>query len=73
MEWIKGIIAKLIGKQVGGEIGVSKAKLSAVVYVLVLGVQEISKAWGHPIEIPSPVFRFLEAAGLWSLRDSIKS
>lgn len=73
MNWIKNILAKLVGKSVDGEIGgVSKAKLTAVVYVLILGIQEISKAWGSPIVIPDVVFRFLEGAGLWAVRDAIK-
>ena len=73
MNWIKGIIAKLIGKQVGDGVGVSKAKLTAIIYVVIVGIQEISKAYGHPVEIPPVVFRFLEGAGLWAVRDAIKS
>ena len=73
MDWIKNLIAKLIGKKVGEETQVSKTKLTAVVYVVIVGIQELSKAWGHPVDIPPMVFKFLEAAGVWSLRDSIKS
>lgn len=69
---IKNFIAKLIGKQVEGqELGISKAKLTALVYVVLYAVPVISKAWGHPVEIPPMVFRFLEGAGLWSVRDAI--
>ena len=73
MQFIKNLLAKIIGKQVGGEMKFSKTKLTAIIYVLVVGIQELSKAFGHPIEIPASVFRFLEGAGLWSLRDAIKS
>ena len=73
MQAIKNLIAKFLGKQAGSGISVSKTKLSAVVFVLVIGIQELSKAWGHPILIPDYILQFLGAAGLWSLRDSIKS
>lgn len=73
MNWLKGLLAKLIGKQVEGGTAVSKTKLTAVIYVAIVGLQELSKAWGHPIEVPPVVFRFLEGAGVWSLRDAIKS
>ena len=73
MEWIKGLVAKLVGKKVGDQTVISKAKLTAVVYVVVTSVQELSKAWGHPVEIPPVIFQFLGAAGLWSVRDAIKS
>jgi len=74
MNWIKNIIAKLIGKNLAdGTSSVSKAKLTAIVYVIIIGIQEISKAYGHPVEIPSYVFRLLEGAGLWTIRDAIKS
>lgn len=70
---IKNLILKLIGKKVGNEIGVSKAKLTAIVYVIVVGIQQLSAAFGHAIVIPDYVFRVLEAAGLWAVRDAIKS
>lgn len=73
MTWIKGVLAKLVGKQVGENTVISKAKLTAIIYVVIVGVQEISKAYGHPVEIPQVVFRFLEGAGLWAVRDAIKS
>ena len=83
MEWIKKIVIRLIGKKINAEgtaaagspekWELSKAKITAVVYVLVLAAQEIPKAWGHPIIIPPAVFDFLKAAGLWTLRDAIKT
>jgi len=70
---MKTLFAKILGKYTGGQLGLSKTKLTAIVYVIVQAVPIISGAWGHPIEIPPLVFRFLEAAGIWSLRDGIKS
>lgn len=77
MNIFKTIINKLITKKLNieeGEINaVSKAKLTAVVYIGIIGIQEISKAWGHPIQIPDFVLRILEGVGLWTVRDAIKS
>lgn len=70
---IQNLLAKLVGKQVGDKLGLSKAKLTAIIYVILQAVPVLSTAFGHPIEIPPIVFRFLEAAGLWSVRDAIKS
>ena len=70
---IKNLFAKILGKYVGGNLGVSKTKLAAIVYVILQAIPIISTAWGHPIEIPQIVYRLLEGAGLWSLRDGIKS
>lgn len=71
MDWIKNLMAKTIGKQSAEGFTYSKTKLTAIIYVAVIGIQEISKAWGHPVVIPEVVFRFLEGAGLWSLRDAM--
>ncbi len=70
---LKNLILSLIGKKVGNEVGVSKAKLTAVIYVLVVGIKTIPAAFGHPIEIPDYVFRVLEAAGLWAVRDALNA
>lgn len=69
---LRNLIAKLIGKQLGEKLGVSKTKLIAIVYVIVNAVPVISTAWGHPVEVPPVVLRMLEAAGLWSMRDALK-
>lgn len=69
----KNLIARIVGKQLGEKLGVSKTKLIAIVYVVVNAVPVLSTAWGHPVEVPPVVLRMLEAAGLWSMRDSIKS
>lgn len=71
MTWINNIVAKLLGKQVGDKIGLSKAKLTAVIFVIIIGTQEISKAFGHPIIVPEWMINFLKAAGLWAIRDAI--
>jgi len=69
-------VIRLVGKKmVDGElekVGVSKAKLTAVIYVVVLAIQTLGPAFGHPVNIPPEVFRVLEALGLWSVRDAIK-
>ena len=70
---IKELFAKIMGKYIDGKLGMSKTKLTAIVYVILQAVPVISAAWGTPVEIPQIVYRFLEAAGLWSLRDGIKS
>lgn len=69
--FIMKFIGKALGKQVDGQTVLSKAKLTAIVYVIVVAAQELSKAWGTPVEIPPEVFRVLEAAGLWSLRSAL--
>jgi hypothetical protein len=75
---VPGWILKLVGKKmVDGElekVGFSKAKLVAIIGVLVIAVQQLSgPVFGHPVTIPPEVFRVLEALGLWSVRDAIKS
>ena len=70
---IKSLFAKLLGKYVGGNLGTSKTKLTAIIYVILQAVPVLSTAFGHPIEIPQIVYRVLEGAGLWSLRDAVKS
>ena len=74
---IPGWVLRIVGKKiVDGElqkVGVSKAKLTAVIYILIQAVQVLGPAFGHEIKIPPEVFRVLEALGLWTLRDSIKS
>lgn len=75
MEWIKGLFMKLVGKKVSAGLeksGISKAKLTAIVAVLVMAIDKLSgPVFGHPIVIPPEVFKFLEAVGLWSLRDAL--
>lgn len=74
MPWIKGLIAKLVGKQVGDGVGVSRAKLAAIVAVIMTAIEVLPPAFGHaPIVIPDVVYKFLGAAGLWAVRDAIKS
>jgi len=71
MKFIAKIIGKVFGKKLAGKIGLSKAKLTAIIFVIIVAVREISKAWGHPIEIPDYVIEVLAGAGLWTMRDAI--
>lgn len=74
---IPGWVLRIVGKKmVDGElekVGVSKAKLTAVIYILIQAIEVLGPVFGHPVKIPQEVFRVLEALGLWTLRDSIKS
>ena len=71
MKLIAKMFGKIFGKNIAGKIGLSKTKLAAILYVIIIAIQELSKAWGHPIAIPEYVIELLIGAGLWSLRDSI--
>lgn len=73
MEWVKGIIAKLIGKNMAdGTSAVSKTKLVAIIAVLMTAINTLPPAFGHaPIVVPDWVYKLLAGAGLWSLRDSL--
>ena len=75
MNWIKGLIAKVAGKKLAdGTSVVSKAKLAAVVAVIMTGIQVIPPAFGYePIYIPDWIYKLLASAGLWAVRDAIKS
>lgn len=76
MEWLKNLVIKLVAKkkvEAGLEkVGLSKAKGAAIVYVLIVGVETISAAFGHPIVVPPAVKEFLGAFGLWAVRDAMK-
>lgn len=67
---------KLFGKKIvenGVEkTGLSKTKITALVFVAITGIESISAAWGNPIVIPTEWKQALAAAGIWSLRDSLK-
>lgn len=74
MTWIKNLFMKLVGKKLSDGLeksGISKAKLTAIVAVLVIAIEKLGPAFGHPVVIPPEVFKFLEAVGLWSLRDAL--
>ena len=76
MNWIKGLLAKFVARKAEEGLSLdnySKAKLSAVIGVLLMATTEISKAWGHPIIIPDYVYKGLAFVGLWGIRDAIKS
>lgn len=70
--WLIRVVGR---KVVDGElekVGFSKAKLTAIVYVLITAVQTLGPAFGWDVAIPPEVFRVLEALGLWAVRDAIK-
>lgn len=73
---LKRIMAYLIGKKVLTETGqldtTSKAKLMAVIGVLLTAIPQLSAAWGHPIVVPDWIYKALGYAGLWAVRDAIK-
>lgn len=77
MQWLKDLFYKIIGKKVEGDLGIvdatSKAKLTAIIGVLLVAIPQISAAFGHPITIPDYVLKILEFAGLYAVRDAIKS
>ena len=76
MEFLKNLIYKLVGKKVGEGTNqidaLSKAKLTAVIGVILTAIPPLSAAWGHPIIIPDYIYKILAAAGLWSVRDAIQ-
>ena len=51
----------------------SKAKLAAIVTVIVGAIQPISSAFGHPIVVPQFVIELLIGLGVYGIRDAIKS
>lgn len=76
MNWIKGLIVRLIGKHLkdnvdGGltKVGISREKLVAVLAVLMPIIEPLSAAIGHPVKIPVEVYGVLGGLGLWSNRD----
>lgn len=71
MSFIAKLIGKIFGKKIEGKIGLSKTKLTAIIFVVVVAIKELSKAWGHPIEIPEYIIELLAGAGLWALRDGV--
>lgn len=71
------IVQWLIGKKILTETGqmdaVSKTKLIALIAVILPAIEPVSTAWGHPIHVPDYVYKILGGAGLWAVRDAIKS
>lgn len=76
MEFLKKLGLKLFGKKIienGIEkSGVSKTKLTAIVGVVIVAVETLSTAWGHPIVVPMYIKEFLAGVGLWTLREAVK-
>ncbi len=50
----------------------SKAKLAAVIMVVVSAIQPISTAFGHPYQVPLWVIEILTGLGVYGVRDAIK-
>lgn len=78
MNWIKGLIAKLVGKHFKDaadsavvKVGLSKEKLIAILAVVLPAIEPLSTALGHPIHIPAQVYTALAGAGYWSYRDRV--
>lgn len=76
MDRIKSFFIRLIGKRIEGKLeawGISKAKLTAIVGVIIMAIDKLGPAFGHPIVIPPDVYKVLEFLGLWAVRDAIDS
>ena len=87
--WVYRLAGKKIAKKIGLEDSMSKetnagtvapkpwylskAKLAAIVTVVVSAVGPISTAFGKPITIPAWVIEVLIGLGIYGIRDSIKN
>lgn len=76
MNKIEQFILTLVGKKVLDEnnlakVSLSKAKLTALISVIVTAVQVLGPVFGHPVNIPDWVFKLLAGVGLWALRDGM--
>jgi len=80
MNWIKGLIAKLIGKNLQHNVDgilekfhISKAKVAFFLAGLVKAVPAVGEAYGHPIppQYIDWAYKFLVAVGLWAVRDAM--
>ena len=81
-------IYKLAGKKIADKLGLqeevmgeettekpwykSKAKIAAIVTVIIGAVQPISAAFGHPIQVPDFIIQLLIGLGIYGVRDAIK-
>lgn len=77
MEFIKGLIVKLVGKKFIdngiAKLGVSKAKVAAIVSAILVGANAGWQAYnGAPVDWYATAQHILEALGLWAVRDAIK-
>ena len=71
---LKNLLLKFIGKKVQGKLegwGVSKAKLVAVVGVLLYGIERLGPAFGFDLKIGFTEKELLEFLGIWALRDGM--
>jgi hypothetical protein len=74
-KWVMRLVGKKVIEAVGGEEKweLSKTKMTAIVAVIILAIEKLGPAFGHPIVIPQTVYDFLAAVGLWSLKDGQKA
>ncbi len=79
MSVFRKFLIKLVGKKIINAVGgeekwaTSRTKLTAIVAVIITGIDTIPAAFGHPVVIPPEVYNFLAAIGLWSLRDGMQA
>lgn len=80
MNWIKGLIAKLIGKNikttVDGELEkfhISKAKVAFILSGIVTAAPIVAPVFGYtiPPEYLAVSYKLLMGAGLWAMRDAL--
>jgi hypothetical protein len=73
---LKRFIIKLLGKKLKSRTAhiseISRTKLIAVIGVVIIAIENLSEAWGFPIQIPPELYQILAAGGLYTLRDAIK-
>jgi hypothetical protein len=76
-------VYRLVGKEAANKLGLedkvdskewykSRAIWTAIIGVILGGVQPISEAFGHPIVVPHWVFEILGGMGLYTLRTADK-
>lgn len=78
---IKEFLAKMIGRKIVNDLKLeegtaletkkwytSKSVWSAILMVIVGGVQPISQAFGHPVEVPGWIINVLTGLGIYGIR-----
>lgn len=70
MNFISRIIMKLVGKNLGDKLGVSRTKIIAIVATLVYAYETVGPQFNLP-PLPKDLFELLAAFGLWTLRDTL--
>lgn len=71
----KNLATWMIGRKLLTETGqldpYSKAKITAVIGIILPIIGPLSTALGHPVEVPDYVYKILAFAGLWAVRDAM--